>query len=237
MKIQSALATLDRPYSVDVDFHERLPFRVRFVDSSQDLSKAVEIRSAAYARHVPAVGYALREPEADDHRADVLILLAERKLDGRPLGSMRLQTNLHQPLRVEGELELPDVYRNRRLVEAMRLGVVNGNSGRLVNAALLKAAYEICHACRIDYSIAAGRRSVGEIYRWMLFDDVLSGGTVRLSYANNLPHGIYAMPIRDFDGRWKASQHSLYDFFARTTHPDIDIDLPRVFHTYGISPE
>ncbi len=182
------------------------------------------------------MGNALREPEADDHRADVLILLAERKLDGRPLGSMRLQTNLHQPLRVEGELELPDVYRNRRLVEAMRLGVVNGNSGRLVNAALLKAAYEICHACRIDYSIAAGRRSVGEIYRWMLFDDVLSGGTVPLSYANNLPHGIFAMPIRDFDRRWRAAHHSLYDFFARTVHPDIDIDLPRVFRAYGISP-
>ena len=211
---------------------ESLPFVVRFVDSAQDLDKAVEIRSSAYARHVPTVGTALRRPETDDYRKDVLVLLAERKIDGRPLGSVRLQTNVDQPLRIEGELNLPDVYANRRLVEAMRLGVTNGTSGRLVNAALLKAAYEICHACEIDYSIAAGRRSVAEIYRWMCFDDVLDGGTIPLSYADHLPHGVFAMPIRDFDRRWRSTSHGLYQFFASTEHPDIDIDYERVFETF-----
>jgi hypothetical protein len=38
VKIISALSELDRPYSVDVEFEERLPFRVRFVDSAQDLA-------------------------------------------------------------------------------------------------------------------------------------------------------------------------------------------------------
>ena len=237
MEVKSPVTTRlpSRPYSVPALTRERLPFRVRFVDSAQDLEKAVEIRSSAYARHVPSVGAALRKPETDDYRRDVLILLAERKIDGQPVGSVRLQTNVDQPLRIEGELKLPDVYSNRRLIEAMRLGVTNGISGKLVNAALLKAAYEICHACKIDYSIAAGRRSVAEIYRWMQFDDVLHGGTIPLSYADHLPHGVFAMPIRDFDRRWRSVSHSLYPFFASTEHPDIDIDYERVFRAFRIA--
>jgi hypothetical protein len=118
----------------------------------------------------------------------------------------------------------------------MRLGVINGKSGLLVNAALLKAAYEICHACGFEYSIAAGRRSVGAIYRWMLFDDVLRGGTSRCRTRTTSPTESSPCRCRDFDRRWKTAGHSLYDFFARTRHPDIDVDLERVFETYGVSP-
>ena len=122
MEVKSPVTTRlpSRTDSVPALTRERLPFRVRFVDSAQDLEKAVEIRSSAYARHVPSVGAALRKPETDDYRRDVLILLAERKIDGQPVGSVRLQTNVDQPLRIEGELKLPDVYSNRRLIEAMR---------------------------------------------------------------------------------------------------------------------
>ena len=98
---------------------EVLPFRVRVVLGAQDLLKAVEIRSSAYSRHVPLVGEALRVAEADDYRSDVLSILAERKADGRALGSVRLQPNMSQPLRIEGETELPPEFRKRRLVEVM----------------------------------------------------------------------------------------------------------------------
>ena len=136
VKSPPTVRTPARPYSAPALIRERLPFRVRFVDSAQDLEKAVEIRSSAYSRHVPSVGAALRKPETDDYRRDVRRPLAERKIDGLPVGSVRLQTNVDQPLRIEGELKLPDVYSNRRLIEAMRLGVTNGIPGRLVNAAL-----------------------------------------------------------------------------------------------------
>jgi hypothetical protein len=230
----SYLATpVVRPYSVPVETTEALPFRVRLVEGPQDLQRAVEIRSSAYSRHVPIVGQALRVAEADDHRSDVLLLIAERKADKRVLGSVRMQPNLSQPLRIEGETSLPPITHGRRLMEFMRLGVENGIAGRLVTTALVKAGYEVCHACGIEFVLVAGRVSVAKMYRAMCFDDVLEGGTVPLSYADDLPHQIFCMPIDDADRRWREAEHGLYGFMARTEHPDIRIDYERAFEAFG----
>ncbi|MEP6738959.1 MAG: hypothetical protein ABJA61_01185 [Caldimonas sp.] len=233
MKPDSTLVVPQRPYSMPVERTERLPFRIRLVDTAQDLAKAVEIRSSAYRRHLPQLGDSLRSAEAEDYRSDMLLLIAERKIDLRAVGSMRLQPNFKRPLRVEGETALPESFRGRRLVEAGRLGVENGISGRMVMAGLFKAAYEICHASAVDYLLAAGRRSMAEIFRSMCLDDVLEGGPIPISYAKNVPHWILAMPIRDADRRWRTAGHALYDFMARTEHPDIQIDYERVFDTFG----
>lgn len=222
-----------RPYSVAADTTESLPFRIRFVETPQDLGNAVDIRSSAFSRHVPTLGAALREPEADDYRQDVLLLIAERKADRRVIGSMRLQPNIRRPLHVEAEITLPEAFQGRRLIEFMRLGIENGTPGRMVMAALVKAGYEICSASRIAFAFAAGRRSTSEIYRSMRFTDVFDGNPVPLSYAENKPHWIFAMPIEEADRRWRTTSHSLYDFMARTEHPDIEIDYRRVFDTFG----
>ncbi len=176
---------------------------------------------------------ALRVAEPDDFRSDVLSILAERKADGRPLGSVRIQSNLTKPLRIEGETQLPPAYAGLRLVEFMRLGVENGAPGRMVFSALVKAGFEICHAAGLDFIFAAGRRSVATIYRSMAFDDVLQGGTVHLSYANRLPHGIFCIPVADVDARLPNRNPSLYAFMARTHHPDIRIDYAAVFAAFG----
>lgn len=235
MKFDHSQRSLERPYSVHIETSEELPFVVRLVETAQDLRKAVEIRSSAFARHIPSFGEELREPEADDHRRDVLLLIAERKTDRKVIGSMRMQPNIHRPLRVEGETTLPTAYIGRRLIEFMRLGVENGSAGRMVMAALAKAGYEICHAARFDFIVAAGRRSTSEIYRSMRFDDVFAGDVVELSYAQNMPHSIFALPILEADYRWRATRHALYGFMARTEHPDIRIDFRRVFQVFGPS--
>lgn len=221
------------PYSIAPVKVESLPFRVRLVSSSQDLAAAVEIRSSAYARHVPEVGRQLQTPEPDDFRGDVLCLLAERKIDGWPLGSVRLQPNFNRPLRIEGEGPLPSSYSGRRLVEFMRLGVRNGTAGGLVTFALVKAGFEICHRADIDFILAAGRRSVATLYRGMAFDDLLDGETVALSYASNLPHGLFGIPVREVDRRLPHRNPALYAFMAGTSHPDIDVDYDRVQAIFG----
>ena len=71
---------------------------------------------------------------------------------------MRLNPNMSRPLRIESETDLPPQFRKLRLVEFMRLGVENGIAGQMVTAALVKAGFEICHACGFDYILAAGRR-------------------------------------------------------------------------------
>src|SRR5215218_4103601 len=101
MKAAEETFLRQRPYGVTAESVERLPFRVRLAASPQDLQKVVDIRSSAFGRHLPSQGKALSTPEADDEFPEVLLLLAERKLDRRVLGSMRLQRNTRRPLRIE----------------------------------------------------------------------------------------------------------------------------------------
>lgn len=213
-----------RPYAGPPQRRESLAFHVRLATTPSELRQAVGVRSAAYGRHMPEVGASLREPEPDDARDDVLIVIAASKLDGTVLGSMRLQPNLRQPLRIEGEADLPALYRGKRLVEFMRLTVTNGTAGRLVMPALAKASFEICYRTGIDYAFVAGRHPVSLMYQAMQFDDVLRGGKVNLSYAAGVPHSIYCLPIEEADERWRRAGQSLYPFMAHTEHPDIVID-------------
>jgi hypothetical protein len=221
----------DRPYFASAERQEPLPFRVRIARGPKDLQHAVEIRSSAYARHLPHVGEALRTAEAEDYRSDVLLLIAERKFDRRPIGTLRLEPNFSGPLRIERETTLPLPQRNGRLVETTRLGVENGSSGTLVMVALVKAAFEICRACDVDYAIAVGRRSMAEMFRSLCFDAL--EGPVRISYAKNSPLWIFAIPILAWEARLRERNHFYFDFMARTEHPDIAIDYDVVFEAFG----
>ena len=222
---------LERPYSTPAEREETLPFRVRLARGPQDLRQAVEIRASAYGRHLPHIGEILRAAETEDYRSDVLLLVAERKLDRRLIGTMRLEPNLHGPLGVESETTLPDLYRKRRLVETTRLGIESGSTGTMVMAALVKATFEICHACAVDAAIAVGRPSMAEMFRSMCFDVV--AGPIRMSYAKRTPLWIFAIPILAWESRLRERGHFYFNFMARTEHPDIDIDFDAVFEAFG----
>lgn len=203
---------------------ERLPFSIRRVETEDDLLKAVRIRHAAYARHVPEFARSLVLPEAADYESDTIVLLAESKLDGTPLGSTRIRTNLFRPLSVEESIELPDWLQGRRSVEATRLGIDEGRTGRVVKMALIKACYMYCQQNDIEWSIATGRPTVARQYEQMLFVDVFPDqGPIPLQHVGNLPHRIMAFEIASFEARWAAARHPLYKFFFETRHPDIDV--------------
>jgi hypothetical protein len=203
---------------------ERLPFTIRRVETEDDLLKAVRIRHAAYARHVPEFARALALPEAADYESDTIVLLAESKLDGSPLGSTRIRTNLFRPLGVEESIELPDWLQGRRLVEATRLGIDEGRTGRMVKMALIKACYIYCQQNEIDWSVATGRPTVARQYEQLLFSDVFPGqGAIPLAHVGNLEHRVMAFEIETFEARWAAARHPLYKFFFDTQHPDIDV--------------
>ena len=87
---------------------ERLPFTVRAVRNESDLMKAVRIRQTAYGRHLPGLAALLRVPEPYDREDGSVVLLAESKLDGSPLGTMRIQTNRYGKLGLEDSVVLPE---------------------------------------------------------------------------------------------------------------------------------
>ncbi|MFN3790308.1 N-acyl amino acid synthase FeeM domain-containing protein [Massilia sp.] len=203
---------------------ERLPFTIRRVETEADLLKAVKIRHAAYARHVPDFARSLALPEAADYEDDTIVLLAESKLDGSPIGSTRIRTNLFRPLGVEESVVLPSWLQGRRLVEATRLGIDEGRTGRVVKMALIKACFMYCEDNAIDYSVATGRPPVDRQYEQLLFSDVFpEQGAVPLRHVGNLPHRVMAFEIASFEQRYRDARHPLSKFFFDTQHPDIDV--------------
>jgi hypothetical protein len=206
---------------------ERLPFTVRRVADSVALRKAVQVRHAAYARHLPEFASRLALPEACDYEDDTVVLLAESRLDGSPLGSVRIQTNFYRPLHLEESVMLPDWMQGRRLAEVTRLGVEEGRIGRIVKIALMKAMFDYWQQNAIEWAIATGRAPIDRQYEQLLFTDVFGEkAMVPLQHVGGIPHRVMAFEMATAEDRWRAAKHPLLTFFRHTKHPDIDIGQP-----------
>lgn len=227
---------LDRPYSHAVTETQPLPFTVRLARDQEDIEKVCLQRAQAYGRHQPdlVTRLTLSQPEADDLRDDVLILMAQSKESGEVVGALRLQTNLNQPLRFETELALPERFRGKHLLEAGRMTVRNGPEGRMVLPALVKAAFEISYRAGIDFSLLIGRAPIDRMYHAMQFQDVYDGQKVVTSAQPGVPVTLFYMDITQADARWIGAACPLYGFMAQTLHPDIDIDFDRVQRKFTV---
>lgn len=204
---------------------ERLPFTVRLVRNQLDLHKAIEIRHAAYARHLPEFAATLKTAEADDAENGVVVLLAESKVDGSPLGTMRIQTNQYKPLCLEQSLELPEWLSSRPLAEATRLGVTNETGGRLVTTVLFKAYYQYCLQIGVEWMVVTARSPVDRTYDRLLFSDVFPGaGYIPIHHVGNLPHRVMSFNVDTAKDRWTQVKHPLLGFMCNTHHPDIDLE-------------
>jgi len=207
---------------------ERLPFTVRVVTDTDTLSKAIDIRRAAYGRHIPTLAATMGAPERHDNDPGAVVLLAESKLDGAPLGTMRIQTNRNGPLWLEQSVELPDWLQGKSLAEATRLGTTAGTIGRLTKHVLFKAYYLYCVSVGIEWMVIAGRSPLDRQYDALLFEEVFPGaGYIPMRHAGNIPHRVLAFHIPTAQAKWEAADHPLYDFIVRTVHPDITI-IPTV---------
>jgi hypothetical protein len=207
---------------------EHFPFTVRIVSTQAELGKAIEIRHAAYARHVPELAEKLKQPETLDAEPGVVVLLAESKVDGSPVGTMRIQTNQYAPLTLEQSIDLPGWLKHRTLAEATRLGITQ--KGRLVKTALFKSFYQYCKASGIEWMVIAGRSPIDRQYEGLMFEDVYPDmGYIPLRHANNMPHRIMAFEVDAAEEKWRTAHHPLYTFVFQTSHPDLstETDLGR----------
>ena len=206
---------------------ELLPFTVRLVRDEEDLNKAVQIRHSAYARHMPAVAETLKVPEVVDMEDGVVVLLAESKLDGLPLGTARIQTNQYKPLAIEQSIDLPDWLKGRTLAHVSRLGIDQGNIGRLVKLMLFKGLFQYWEQNDIEWAIVAARSPLDRMYVQLLFQDVFPGqGFTPLPHMNNIPHRVMAFEVGTARERWSQAMHPLLKFLVHTSHPDLDVSTP-----------
>jgi len=202
---------------------ERLPFAVTVVRSDDALRKAVTIRQAAYARHVPDFAAKLGAPEPNDHDQGSVVLLAESRLDGLPLGTMRIQTNRYRDLAIAQSVELPAWLRNRSMAEATRLGVGLGQAGRMVKTTLFKSFFLYCREANIDWMVIAARPPLDRQYEALMFEDLFPGQFIPMRHGNNIPHRVLAFEVGTAEERWARAHHPLYKFVFQTQHPDIDL--------------
>jgi hypothetical protein len=202
---------------------ESMPFTVRIVSADRDLQKAVNIRRVAYGRHLPAFAKKMTV-EACDRDPGTAILLAESKLDGEPLGTMRIQTNEYAPLDVQGSVELPAWLKTGRLAEATRLGVAGGTIGRVVKMMLFKSLFLYCEQHQIDWMVITARSPLDREYEAMLFEDVFDDRQfIPMAHVGNLPHRVLAGEVGVARQRWEEAKHPLFQFVFQTHHPDIDL--------------
>ena len=202
---------------------ERLPFTVRVVRDDDALRKAVSVRQAAYARHVPAFAAKLTAPEPNDHDQGSVVLLAESRMDGSSLGTMRIQTNRFKDLAITQSVQLPAWLENRSMAEATRLAVAQGSSGRVVKIVLCKAFYLYCLAENIEWMVIAARPPLDRPYEAALFNDLYPGRLIPLRHANNIPHRVLTLEVATAAERWAKASHPLSKFMVQTWHPDIDL--------------
>lgn len=201
-----------------------LPFRVRIVRNSEQLSRAVEVRAQAYGRHIPTLGEILARPEEDDLDTSALVFLAESKKATESLGTLRVQTNFEAPLPIERYAPLPQEYSRLPLAEVSRLAVRAGKPGALVKLALFKALHRYCLAKQIQRIVIGARPPLDRDYMELGFSDVFADKQLRvLNSTGAIPHRILAIDLIDPERVWMESRHPLYDFMYRRLHPDIEI--------------
>lgn len=211
---------------------ENLPFTVSLVQDEASLIKAVQMRQSAYGRHVPELARSLNEPEKYDYEPGTAVLLTESKMDGEPLGTMRIQTNRHGPLGLEQSVTLPDWLRGCSLAEATRLGVSRGHIGRLVKTAMFKAYYQYCAQNEIDWMVITGRKPLDRQYDALLFQDVYpEKGFIPMQHVGNIPHRVLALEVEAVQSTWQNADHPLYDFFFHTHHADISVGVDEIAAT------
>lgn len=217
-------APIEPPMTVEL-----LPFTVRLVRNEEDLNKAVQIRHAAYARHMPTVAETLKSPERSDTEDGVVVLLAESKLDGSPLGSVRIQTNRYRPLSLEKSIALPQAFKDQPLAQVSRLGIAQGIVGRLVKLILVKASFQHCEQNEITWAMVAARAPLDRQYQQLMFEDIFPGsGFIPLPHMNHVPHRMMGFEIETGQARWTQAHHPLLKFFCSTHHPDIDVSDPDI---------
>jgi hypothetical protein len=217
------------PYDADAR-NEPLPFTIRLVSDESALQKAVKVRHSAYARHVPDLAATMIAPESYDAEPGTVVLLAESRFDGQPLGTMRIATNRFKPLTLESSVDLPTPYRGASLATAARLGVALGRVGAPVKTALFKAYYAYCVAQGIDWMVIAARRPLDRQYSALLFHDIFpERGFIPLAHAQNIPHRLLALDVAAVKGQWARAGHPLYDYIYRTVHADIRVDAAQIF--------
>ncbi len=202
-----------------------LTFVVRIARTEADLQLALDIRRRKYANHHPTLAELLAYEDKRDRQAGSIVFLAKNKLDGRCLGSVRLETNISRPLQIERDVVLPSKFRRARLLHVTRFAVESGSEGIIVKRSLLKAMYLYSRAKEIDFALISTIGLSARLFYRIGFKDVFPANRhVRLGEYGGLEVKLLAQRISLLSRNAKSLEgDEMRRFINEFRHPDIQI--------------
>lgn len=202
---------------------ELLPFRITLARTEAQLRRAVSVRASAFGRKSLELATALGEPEPADRSADSVVIIAEDKVTGDPIGTMRIASNLQRPMDIEAYDDLPDALVGRRIARAERLGVTTRRNASLVKVALFKALHRYCLALQIEWIVVQVTPPRDKDYRALGFFEILPDVNFESFILPGTRQICLALNAESAERRFHAVDHMLYRFMFATWHPDIDV--------------
>ncbi len=200
-----------------------LPFRITLARTDDQLRRAIAIRAAAFGRKALQLATILGEPEPTDKSPNAVVLIAEDKLSGNCVGTLRIASNLHGPLDLDSIETMPEELKGRRIARAERLGVVKGRVGSLAKIALFKALHRYCLALQIEWIVVQVTPPRDRDYRLLGFKEILDDQVFESFISPGMRQVCLALNTHSAERMFFKSGHRLYTFMIRTWHPDIDI--------------
>lgn len=201
-----------------------LPFIIRLARTQDHLAKAVSVRWQAYSRTLPELSLELREPEAADLADSSVVLLAESKATGLPIGSLRIETNFDGPHYLSRFFTLPSEFTGKPIAWVTRLAVQSGTTGQTAKLALFKAMYMYCLAFQIAWITVGSVPPLDKQYLRLGFRPIFPNGKlVPMPSNNSIPQRMLALNVLDAEREWRCQKHPFYKFIVRDYCPDIQI--------------
>ncbi len=200
----------------------RTGYGVRLVRTDEQLATICQLRTKAYGRRLPDMAASMSAPEAEDTEPGTFIFLATRLSDGAPVGTCRVQINVHKPLEFETALDLPLSFRGRLLAQGTRLAVAADGDNILVTKLLLKAVHQFCRGFQVAHVLVAAEAPRDRFYRAFGFREVFPGLRFLIASAPNHECAILTFEFRRSE-ELLASNPGHIDFFLESYCPDIQI--------------
>lgn len=185
------------------------------------------LRNLAFVRHRHPFAKADLTIEPSDIRQSSVLLCAEDNLDGKPIGTLRIEHNRDTELLLWREIPIPEWMNGFPALWISGFAVQAGNVGRAARNALLKAAYLYAVANQCQFIVTVQSPPRDRLYKPLGFIPVYNGDpTLTPSFLHGLPVKALFARVNDFERSWKESNHILYSYMFETFHPSIEVFAP-----------
>lgn len=199
-----------------------LPFTVDYCSTEEDWRDVLQLRSEAYARHLPQFAQDLQHRDAVDFDPATTVLIARSKIDRRPLGTLRIEIKSGQGLRFESSFQLPPALKAGANAEISRLAVTQAGQSHNPRMMLIKAAYWYCRSLGVQRLFICARKFADRQYRPFDMQDLTNKASyIPMAHIGDIPHRILWIDVYAVQQQWTQSRNPTLMHFYHTAHPDL----------------